>query len=93
MYTLKFDRRTTHIAGIQAETTTQIKPNSGGEYYVIVPCSKVLKSGHRMVYGGSFENIRDANKAAREAARNGHGRVCKDCDWASTLRFIEDCQI
>jgi hypothetical protein len=81
MYTIKANRSTVHIAGIQ-ERTSSTGTETGGAvaYYAASACGALTRSGHRMQNLGDHTNVPDAIKAAESATHSISGRkVCKTC--------------
>lgn len=85
MYTIKGNRSTVHIAGIEERTTsTQGEEAASARghvaYYAQSACAGLTRSGHRMETLGEYEDIAEAIKNATYATYSISGRkVCKTC--------------
>jgi hypothetical protein len=83
MFTIKYNRTTNHIAGIEVRTVargeTQAQASARGEvaYYAQNACGTITRT--RLATGRSFENLADALDAARKGGR----RLCKTCEQAA----------
>lgn len=85
MFTIKANRSTVHIAGIEERT-----PSTGTErggvvaYYAESACGALTRSGHRMETLSQYEDIEAALNAAELATYSISGRkVCKTCREAA----------
>jgi hypothetical protein len=81
MYTIKANRSTVHIAGLEERTTTTGEERGGVVgYYAQSACAGLTRSGHRMENLGSYEDLAEAVRRATQATYSISGRkVCKTC--------------
>lgn len=90
MFTIKANRSTVHIAGIEERT---VAPTGGEEaasargyvaHYAESACGALTRSGHRMSVLDAHTDIEDALNAAEVATYSIPGRkVCKTCRAAA----------
>lgn len=80
-YTVKANRRTVHIAGLQERTAGTGAENGGVvSYYAQSACAGLTRSGQRMEALGSYDDLATALKRAEQATYSISGRkVCKTC--------------
>jgi hypothetical protein len=89
-YTIKANRSTVHIAGLEERTTsTQGEEAASARghvaYYAQSACAGLTRSGHRMETLGSYEGLAEAIRRAEQATWSISGRkVCKTCLAAAT---------
>lgn len=81
VYTVKANRSTVHIAGLQERTTGTGAENGGVvSYYAQSACAGLTRSGHRMEALGNYNDLATAIKRAEQATYSISGRkVCKTC--------------
>lgn len=81
MFTIKGNRSTVHIAGIEERTQSEGAERGGViAYYAQSACASLTRSGHRMESLGQYEDIAEAVKSATYATYSISGRkVCKTC--------------
>lgn len=85
-YTIKYNRATNHISGLDCATKGGGNDMDGHiSYYAESACGSLSRSSHRMATGKSFENVEDALTAARIT---GGRKLCKNCEKAA-LAAIE----
>ena len=78
VYTIKGNRSTVHIAGLD-ERTTGAGVERGG-YYAQSACAVLTRSGHRMETIGNYVDLTEALKVAHQATYSiGSRKVCKTC--------------
>lgn len=81
MFTIKANRSTVHIAGLE-ERGSYNGTERGGVvgYYAESACAGLTRSGRRMETLGSYEDLAEAIKRATYATYSISGRkVCKNC--------------
>lgn len=84
MYTIKYNRKTNHIAGL-TERTQSTGEERGGvvAYYAENACGALTR--YRFADGTSHESLADALSAARAGERN----LCKTCEKAALAELAE----
>jgi hypothetical protein len=86
MFTIKANRSTVHIEGIEERTRSLGEDNGSGivPYYAESACGALTRSGHRMQMLGEYEGIERALNSAELATYSISGRkVCKTCKAAA----------
>jgi hypothetical protein len=80
MFTIKYNRTTNHISGMEARTTGGGSEVDGAiTYYAQNVCGSLTRS--RLAQGASFETLAEAVAAARIT---GGRKLCKTCAKAAT---------
>ena len=83
-YSIKYNRTTNHIAGIECATQGAGNDNGGAvSYFAESACGSLTRG--RLADGKAFEDLAEALAAARIA---GGRKLCKNCEKAA-LRAIE----
>jgi hypothetical protein len=79
MFTIKYNRTTNHIAGMEVRTTGGGSDQGGHvSYYAQNTCGSLTRS--RLATGASFETLAEAVAAARIT---GGRKLCKTCAKAA----------
>lgn len=81
MFTLKYNRTTTHISGLEIRSeAADTDPNESGvvSYYAVSACP-VISRGRNLATSESFEDVKEALTEARKFSR----KVCKHCEKAA----------
>lgn len=84
MFSIRYNRATNHIAGIDCKTQSTGEEKGGVVAYYAENACGVLTRG-RLAQGASYERLQDALDAARIT---GGRKVCKNCEKAA-LAAIE----
>lgn len=84
MFSIRYNRATNHIAGIECKTQSTGEEKGGVVAYYAENACGVLTRG-RLAQGASYEDLEEALKAARIT---GGRKVCKTCEKAA-LAAIE----
>jgi tetratricopeptide (TPR) repeat protein len=84
MFTLKYNRTTTHIAGLEIRTTGGgVERDGYVSDYSQNACGSLTR--YRFADGQSFESLREALEAARKSTR----KLCKTCEKAAEAMLAE----
>jgi len=91
-YTIKANRSSVHIAGIEERTQSTGADNGSGvvPYYAESACGALTRSGYSMQQLGTYDDIADAIKHATYATYSiGSRKVCKTCLAAAEALLAE----
>jgi len=85
MFTIKANRSSVHISGIEVRTQSTGEEKGGVvAYYAESACGALTRNGHRMASLGSVETLAEAVKKASGVAPLVSGRkFCKTCEAAA----------
>jgi tetratricopeptide (TPR) repeat protein len=84
MYTIKYNRTTNHIAGLEIRSTGGgVERDGYVSDYSQNACGSLTR--YRFADGQSFESLRDALEAARKSTR----KLCKTCESAALAMLAE----
>lgn len=91
MITIKYNRSTTHIDGLEIRTSStqsSEQANASGvvAYYAENACGSLTRSARNMATGKSFEGAAEALKHADALGR----KVCKNCRAAAMMAIIAE---
>lgn len=89
-YTIKYNRSSIHIDGLEIRTTSSGEEKGGVvTYYAENACGALTSSGTRMATAGTSHDVADALKKARGKANALGNKLCKKCE-AAALSMIAD---